>query len=1030
MRLGILSFACFVALLGGQPCALPTQEAELPGAVAHTMPALEEPELTEEARESLELLRFLLEEEGPEAARQFLREVVEALGERRPNEAGPSITYLLELDRLAKELASLSELKLLREKVLAARQQSLPEDHSLVLIAKEALSLAMNELGDLDGALELQEAVYQARVRLLPPDHPELLRAMLNLAGSKGEHGDLEGARKLEEAVHDAWTRLLPPDDPSLLMAKQNLAVTRAALGDLEGARELREFVLAARSRLLPPDHPQLLMAMEGMGNARRALGDVVGALEFFERVLEGRIRTLPPDHKDLIGARLNLAATLLALGELQRAHDLFVSVVEAWTRVFHDEHPLVLMAKDGLAGTKLALGDLEGARELEMPVVAARTRLLSPDHPDLLQSMQILGATMFELGELEEASKLFEVVLGTDRRLLAPGHPNLIRAEINLAVIKARLGDLAGARKLAVELLAGMRLRSSALRSEAPRLAREGAWSVLALLFEVLALSQALGAGHVVDADLFATLEEIRLTSVAGAETAHAIGSSPELTLEVQAIVDVRSRINDLVATGSVDTPGSQNWRAEFLRLTEERDRLERSVRKQLSGSGVLVGEVDAKSVAAHLVAGTALASFVRYPRPIDDGPVLESQSRTTDAILAFLVTSDGAVRRIELGSAKELEALVGDWRASIVKPLSGSSGTSIGDRTETELGRALRMKVIDPLLVASGEELHALHVVLDDILFLVPLDALSMEDGVPLGDRIEIHSEPTLARILSERRATPKGGHLVALGGVDFEAVAKDESTEEDSGASGRTTVNASWPLERAGKPEAFQPLAQTGREVELVGARFAEAFESEPVLLLGAAASKSAFRASSSTARFLHVATHGWFASEAVESQLDHLAPESARPFFQRAEGGLAGFAPETLCGLALAGANRGKDALGRVPGILTAEELASFDLRNCELAVLSACETNVGIRRAGQGIQSLQSALHAAGARTAITSLWRVDDAATQRLFELFYDKLWREKLGKHEALWQAKMALRAERHPTRNWAGWVLSGDPD
>ena len=148
------------------------------------------------------------------------------------------------------------------------------------------------------------------------------------------------------------------------------------------------------------------------------------------------------------------------------------------------------------------------------------------------------------------------------------------------------------------------------------------------------------------------------------------------------------------------------------------------------------------------------------------------------------------------------------------------------------------------------------------------------------------------------------------------------------------------------------------------------------------------------------------------------------------FERAEATLTGFAPETLCGLGLAGANRGKDSLGHVPGILTAEELATFDLRNCELAVLSACETNVGIRRAGQGIQSLQTALHAAGARTAITSLWKVDDASTRRLFELFYTKLWQEELGKADALWQAKMALRAEGHPPRDWAGWVLSGDPD
>ncbi len=94
------------------------------------------------------------------------------------------------------------------------------------------------------------------------------------------------------------------------------------------------------------------------------------------------------------------------------------------------------------------------------------------------------------------------------------------------------------------------------------------------------------------------------------------------------------------------------------------------------------------------------------------------------------------------------------------------------------------------------------------------------------------------------------------------------------------------------------------------------------------------------------------------------------------------------------------------------------------------MLSACETNVGIRRAGQGIQSLQSALHTAGARTAITSLWRVDDAATRRLMELFYAGLWKDGLGKADALWQAKMALRDEGHPLRDWAGWVLSGDPD
>ncbi len=241
----------------------------------------------------------------------------------------------------------------------------------------------------------------------------------------------------------------------------------------------------------------------------------------------------------------------------------------------------------------------------------------------------------------------------------------------------------------------------------------------------------------------------------------------------------------------------------------------------------------------------------------------------------------------------------------------------------------------------------------------------------------------------------------------------------------APGSTTWPQPDPPRRPGTGEG-----SSTEESAAIAELYAEVSESKVLLLTGDSATKAALHAAAPKTRFLHLATHGWFASEGFKSQLDVLAQQGTRDSWLRAEETLTGFAPETLCGLALSGANRGKDALGRVPGILTAEELASFDLRNCELAVLSACETNVGVRRAGQGIQSLQTALHAAGARTAITSLWKVDDAATRRLFELFYTKLWKQKLGKADALWQAKMALRAEGHPPRDWAGWVLSGDPD
>jgi CHAT domain-containing protein len=101
------------------------------------------------------------------------------------------------------------------------------------------------------------------------------------------------------------------------------------------------------------------------------------------------------------------------------------------------------------------------------------------------------------------------------------------------------------------------------------------------------------------------------------------------------------------------------------------------------------------------------------------------------------------------------------------------------------------------------------------------------------------------------------------------------------------------------------------------------------------------------------------------------------------------------------------------------------------------VLSACDTSVGERRAGLGVASLQRALQMAGARAVITSRWKVPDEATKELMLEFYRRLWIEKEPKEGALAGAKRKLRETKdekgrpkYATRDWAGWMLTGEPD
>ena len=186
----------------------------------------------------------------------------------------------------------------------------------------------------------------------------------------------------------------------------------------------------------------------------------------------------------------------------------------------------------------------------------------------------------------------------------------------------------------------------------------------------------------------------------------------------------------------------------------------------------------------------------------------------------------------------------------------------------------------------------------------------------------------------------------------------------------------------------PQQLSPLPGSETEAESI----APLFHTEA--LTGGDATKSVVVQRMSSARIIHLATHGLLDDQQGLDSAIALAPN---------------------------GTNQIND------GLLTASEIAEMQLY-AELVVLSACDTGQG-RLTGDGVIGLSRSLIAAGVPSVIVSLWAVPDAPTAELMKEFYNQF-RQSGNKAQALRQAMQVTKAKHPNPRDWAAFTLIGEAE
>ncbi len=167
-----------------------------------------------------------------------------------------------------------------------------------------------------------------------------------------------------------------------------------------------------------------------------------------------------------------------------------------------------------------------------------------------------------------------------------------------------------------------------------------------------------------------------------------------------------------------------------------------------------------------------------------------------------------------------------------------------------------------------------------------------------------------------------------------------------------------------------------------------------------------------------KIFHIATHGFYTPDKTpdNSIAENEAEQTENPLLKT--------------GLLLKGAG---DLLAKTKynyniesGILTAYEAMNLNLDKTDLVVLSACETGLGEISNGEGVYGLQRAFLVAGAKTLIMSMFKVDDAATQKLILTFYRR-WLTTGNLRQSFIDAKKELRSEYPEPIYWGAFMMIG---
>lgn len=889
-----------------------------------------------------------------------------------------------------------------------------PSDDNYYAKTTTALYETYYELGDYENALKYARIDSSTRSRTAGRDNNEFAETIKTLGLIYNELGNYNIAETLLSESVTIRRKLFAGENPDLANSLNNLAYYYNFHGRYNEATPLFEEALAMRRKLYPGGSLDLARSLNNLAVCYETLGRMGEAESLYVESLEMR-RKLLDSKSPLVAMSIdNLAGFYLGQERYREAENLFREALGIYRDIYKENDPNLAIFYNNIGMFYKRIASYSKAEDFLRKSLDIRRELYKKDHPELASIIENVAGLYSELGMLDKADQLYRESYEMRKRLYSMGHPDLVTSMFNLALNCTRMGNNDEADQLYNDAIYMIRDLILGFFPTFTEHEKSEYWNTQFLNYEQFynfALTRVADNPSILKDVVNCRLltKGMLLNSSQKVRRRILKSKNDDLINTYNEWIELRELIGKIFNLNQ-EQIASQRYNVDS--LTKAANSLERAL---TSKSEDFAGAYDKKeyswmNIKSALKKGEAAIEIIRLKKfgmiPHSFSPEFKVPGFSDTSIYAALITTSASKNPdlVIINNGNELEdiylkayhKLINDTKARKTFPEQIQKGL-----------QELYAKYWEPIAKRLGNA-RDIYLSPDGVYNLVNINTLiNPKNGKYVLDEADIKVVSNLKDILVKKRPSKLArGKALLIGAPKFNI----EEINEDQ-------------KELYASRKTLQPLPGSDKEISRVN-QLLNRKKWQIDTYTGENANESNLKNTESPT-ILHIATHGEFIEDTAQiSRIFgvkgsyHQIDDPLRYSFLYFTGA------ETTIN---SKRKTVEDIVNLDDGLLSAYEAMNLNLDNTELVILSACETGLGRIEVGEGAYGMQRAFLVAGARSVLMSLWSIDDEATQKLMDYFYEN-YLSGMNKRDALRKAQLTLKAEKPEFYYWGAFVIVGE--